>query len=136
MELLLNIIWLGLIVPAIWLWRRKPQCVPHAQTPYRAFIILGCALLLLFPVVSASDDLNALRPEMEDSNPSAGLFKNSAGSKSTISIHATGTYQRSMIAFIPLDDQHGQISISSPELPELAPRALRVSRGPPAKNLS
>ncbi|MGD0790332.1 MAG: hypothetical protein ABR920_01060 [Terriglobales bacterium] len=28
---------------------------------------LGCALVLLFPVISATDDLHAMRPEMEES---------------------------------------------------------------------
>jgi hypothetical protein len=139
MELLLNILWLGLVAPAIWVWRRKPECIqqPRWLGACWALLILGCALLLLFPVVSASDDLNAMRPEMEDSNPSAGSFKHSAGARS-LSTHTTGTvpYQRTGLPFIALDEWHGRVWISSAELPELAPLALRLSRGPPATDLS
>ena len=32
--------------------------------------VLGCAVVVLFPVISASDDLHAMRPEMEESERS------------------------------------------------------------------
>ena len=43
----------------------------------RAFVLTGCLLALVFPVVSASDDLNALRTEMEEGKSSDPSIKKS-----------------------------------------------------------
>src|SRR5579872_5902662 len=69
MELLLNILWLLLAVPAFWMWQhpRGNGEGTHACGPLRALALLGCVLLLLFPVVSATDDIHAIRPEIEES---------------------------------------------------------------------
>jgi hypothetical protein len=80
MELLLNLAWLLLALPAYWLWRRGTRRFSSLQ----CLLALGCMLVLLFPVISASDDLHAMRSEMEDSSVSkramrqAGSDKNSA----------------------------------------------------------
>ena len=69
MELFLNLVWLLLAMPAYCLWRkarRGPSVDGHSSLQY--LLALGCALVLLFPVVSATDDLHAMRPEMEDSS--------------------------------------------------------------------
>jgi hypothetical protein len=65
MELLLNLAWLLLAVPAWWLWcgRRPAQKVSSLH----CLLALGCLLVVLFPVVSATDDLRAMRAEMEES---------------------------------------------------------------------
>jgi hypothetical protein len=66
MELFLNLCWLSLLVPGVLLWRQRR--VSTAACGSLAFIcVLGCALILLFPVISATDDLHAMRPEMEES---------------------------------------------------------------------
>ena len=65
MELLLNLVWLLLAVPAWWLWcGRKPAC---KISSLHCLLALGCLLVVLFPVVSATDDLRAMRAEMEES---------------------------------------------------------------------
>jgi hypothetical protein len=74
MELLLNILWLMLALPALVLWRRqapssRKQCAP------RSFVLLGCLLALLFPVVSASDDLHPMSVEIEESGPFKRVVK-------------------------------------------------------------
>ncbi len=80
MELLLNLAWLLLALPAYWLWRRGTRGFSSLQ----CLLALACALVLLFPVISASDDLHAMRSEMEDSSVNkrtvrqAGSDKNSA----------------------------------------------------------
>lgn len=68
MELLLNLIWLLLAVPAFCVWRIA-KCSPgtNKRSPY-CWLTLACILILLFPVVSATDDLQAMRPEMEESS--------------------------------------------------------------------
>lgn len=66
MELLLNLLWLLLALPAVWIWREAR----HAQSRIdsrRSLLLLACIVILLFPIVSASDDLQAMRPEVEES---------------------------------------------------------------------
>src|SRR5271168_4454934 len=88
MELLLNLLWLTLAIPAIWLWLR--QSVPGKRIRLvggiSAMILLGCVLLLLFPVVSASDDLHAMRPEIEESCPSKRIVKQASTQHSRIPV--------------------------------------------------
>jgi hypothetical protein len=71
MELLLNLAWLLLALPAYWLWRRAAGSRPKTGArSVECLLALGCVLVLLFPVISASDDLHAMRAEMEDSSVS------------------------------------------------------------------
>jgi hypothetical protein len=86
MELLLNLAWVLLALPAYWLWRRDAGARPSRRmSSLQCLLALGCVLVLLFPVISASDDLHAMRAEMEESATSkravrqAGSEKNSAG---------------------------------------------------------
>jgi hypothetical protein len=71
MELFLNLCWLSLLLPAYLLWLQRTSSSGPTRSPVASplvFIcVLGCALVLLFPVISASDDLHAMRPEMEES---------------------------------------------------------------------
>ena len=65
MELLLNLLWFLLVMPAFWFWRRHDRSV----SSLRCQLALACGLVLLFPVVSATDDLQAMQPEMVESGP-------------------------------------------------------------------
>jgi hypothetical protein len=74
MELFLNLCWLSLLLPAYLLWRQRISLTgsggrseSRAIPPLVFVCVLGCALVLLFPVISASDDLHAMRSEMEES---------------------------------------------------------------------
>ena len=74
MELFLNLCWLSLLLPAYLLWRRRASSTGSGNragalvaSPFVFVCVLGCAFVLLFPVISASDDLHAMRPEMEES---------------------------------------------------------------------
>jgi hypothetical protein len=69
MELLLNLAWVLLALPACWLWRRGAATrLSRRISSLQCLLALGCVLVLLFPVISASDDLHAMRAEMEDSS--------------------------------------------------------------------
>jgi hypothetical protein len=71
MELLLNLAWLLLALPAYWLWRGcRTTHQGRKFTSLQCLLALGCALVVLFPVVSATDDLRAMRAEMEESSSS------------------------------------------------------------------
>jgi hypothetical protein len=65
MELLLNLAWLLLALPAYWLW--SSSRTGHKFSSLQCLLALGCVLVILFPVVSATDDLCAMRNEMEES---------------------------------------------------------------------
>jgi hypothetical protein len=67
MELFLNLCWLSLLLPGYLLWRQRTSSDRPAAPPLVFLCALGCALILLFPVISATDDLHAMRPEMEES---------------------------------------------------------------------
>jgi hypothetical protein len=76
MELFLNLAWVLLALPAYWLWRSAPRVgrLRHF-TPLQCLLVLGSVLVLLFPVVSASDDLLAMRTEIEESAPGKRTFR-------------------------------------------------------------
>ena len=68
MELLLNLAWLLLALPAYWLWRHaRGARTSRAFTSLQCLLALGCVLVILFPVVSATDDLHVMRAEIEES---------------------------------------------------------------------
>jgi hypothetical protein len=68
MELVLNILWLLLAASAVALWRtswaHQPRTRRHA--PWREWTAVACALVLLFFVVSLTDDLHAELVVLED----------------------------------------------------------------------
>ena len=69
MELLLNLVWFTLGMGAFLIFpRRRPQS-SWERLPYRrALLALACVLLLLFPVISASDDLHPTQTLMEEAS--------------------------------------------------------------------
>jgi hypothetical protein len=67
MEFFLNLCWFALLLPAYVLWRRRVSSQPWTRASFVIVCTLGCALVLLFPVVSASDDLHAVGQAMEES---------------------------------------------------------------------
>jgi hypothetical protein len=70
MELLLNLAWLLLALTALWAFaRRRRSCAWTAALPcLTALVAIGCMLVLLFPVVSASDDLHPTQAVLEDAS--------------------------------------------------------------------
>lgn len=68
MELLLNLLWVLLVMPAFWLWRYSRTAPERRKaSTFHCLLALGCLLVILFPVISATDDLHAMRAEMEES---------------------------------------------------------------------
>ena len=84
MELLLNLLWLTLVVPAFLIWRRQSLAEKSflCKSSFRGIVLLGCLLVFLFPVVSATDDLHPLHNEIEESNPSRRTVKQAHASQS------------------------------------------------------
>lgn len=85
MELLLNLAWLLLAIPAYRLWRNStPVSRRHGSTSLQCLLALGCALVLLFPVISATDDLHAMRAEMEESPTSKRSIRAGGNERSPV----------------------------------------------------
>jgi hypothetical protein len=68
MELLLNLAWVTLALMALGAFLRQRRSGSRtARIPYtKALLALACVLVLLFPVVSASDDLHPTQAVLED----------------------------------------------------------------------
>lgn len=85
MELLLNLAWLLLALPAYCLWRgSRTAPAGHKCSSRQCLLALGCTLVILFPVVSASDDLCAMRNEMEESPASKRTIRQASPDKLSI----------------------------------------------------
>jgi hypothetical protein len=140
MELLLNLLWLTLALPALWMWRhesvRAQNCRYFAR--FRPFLLFGCVLMLLFPVVSATDDLHALRQEMEESSPTKRVVRSTAGDKSPAWLSKAGALAVliSPLLFSPSNEACGQVRVVSVLLPKPAHLHQRSSRAPPFSSLA
>lgn len=87
MELFLNLCWLTLLLPAYWLWRRSASSRPWTRASFVIICTLGCALVMLFPIISASDDLHAVGQAMEESK--RNFIHGGHGADATQSLHHT-----------------------------------------------
>jgi hypothetical protein len=72
MELILNLVWLMLFVPAAVVCLRAQKQDRHARFAgrFRSVVVMGSVLVLVFPLISATDDLMALRADVEESGSS------------------------------------------------------------------
>jgi hypothetical protein len=85
MELLLNLAWLLLALPAYWLWRRSFHTRALGKLgSLQCLLALACLLVLLFPVISATDDLHVMRTEMEESSPGKRSARQAAAEKTSV----------------------------------------------------
>jgi hypothetical protein len=68
MELLLNLVWLSLALGALVAFTRIERASAQlAHIPWRrSLVALACVLVLLFPIISASDDLHPTQAMVED----------------------------------------------------------------------
>src|SRR5664279_1120322 len=68
MELLLNLVWITLALGGLLAFEQRRRASARiAQLPYlKALIVLACVIVLLFPIVSASDDLRPTQAVLED----------------------------------------------------------------------
>jgi hypothetical protein len=136
MELLLNLVWLLLAVPAYYLWRkarRGPNLDRYTSLQY--LFALGCALVLLFPVISATDDLHAMRAEMEESSK-RGIRPTVSDKCCTgqSSCHSSPAVPASVSVFAP--SNRFRLELRVPELFFAATLfTVRPGRAPPVFNL-
>jgi len=136
MELLLNVAWLLLALPAIWIWRRDAEGIHPARGFGRAmpFVILGCVLLLLFPVVSATDDLHPMQADIEESS-SRRVAKQLSGDRCGVWLSHAGSFLARPVLSAGragCEVVYGFVLIASLLALPSAPLNHRASRAPPA----
>lgn len=128
LELLLNLCWLLLIGPGVYLWLRQRR---HAKPTVQFSIALVCLLFLLFPVISATDDLHAFQQEMEESSPSKRVLRQVAKRGVDHEVSSPPAIPLSPVHVFPSDWCCGKvpafIAVATTSVDSTSP----VSRGPP-----
>lgn len=134
MELLLNLAWLLLALPAYWLWR-DARTASRRFRPSHSLLALGCMLVVLFPVISATDDLRAMRAEMEESPSSKRNISQSSSDRSAGKCHPQLALTQCTISFVatewgwyhPLASLVSLPTAAVVSSPERAPPALPLA---------
>ena len=139
MELFLNLAWVLLALPAYWLWRSagRVDCQKHFSS-LQCLLVLGSVLVLLFPVVSASDDLQAMRTEIEESAPGKRTFRHAAAERCSIcnsGFQGSAALPATIVSF-PLDNEQWVEPMPLCLLVQAAPSILDSSRAPPRSGLA
>jgi hypothetical protein len=135
MELFLNLLWLMLVIPAAWLCAHRVGSVHSARAAdrLRALVLLGCVLALLFPVVSATDDLHAMRPEAEECGSNKRAEKHFAGAKAHPSVGTVELFAgTTQIAPSLPDNECGRVLIPRGVIPAAVSLIIRAGRAPPS----
>jgi hypothetical protein len=134
MELLLNLAWLLLALPAYAIWRQA--AVAKRQNRFHSLqglLALGCLLVLLFPIISATDDLHAMRAEMEEPGVSKRSVRQASQDKFSVKVsrlHNSPAILENASAFALRCDSWRESVITS-AAPLAAPSILRAGRAPP-----
>jgi hypothetical protein len=141
MELLLNLFWLTLALPAAWLLKNKAVPAPKSLkiARLRPFLLMACVLTLLFPVVSASDDLHAMRPEIEESGAGKRVGRQAPAARPAAGRCGIGpclVQAPFPVLLYPGDEVCGLVSTIEFLLPDPAQLSPRSSRGPPSVDLA
>jgi hypothetical protein len=127
-ELALNLFWLALVLPAFVLWQRRASCDRSTRASLLFVCTLGCVLVLLFPVISASDDLHSSGQAMEESKR---IFRSgdhcSQPTLSNFSQPALPAAGAPRLAFA----RSATVSLSSPLSPGPFVNARWMGRAPP-----
>jgi hypothetical protein len=132
MELLLNLAWLLLALPAYFLWRGcRSMHTGREFTSLQCLLALGCVLVVLFPVVSATDDLRAMRAEMEESPSSKRTVRLATNDKAPAWKWQSPPALTASPSSLTVQEESWQqlpaLYVSSPA----APAIKRVGRAPP-----
>lgn len=139
MELLLNLAWFVLAVPAYLLWRSSRAANRrYGFSSLQCFLVLGCVLVLLFPVISATDDLHAMRNEIEESSVSKRTIRQAGSERASSWTHCphAPVLWVDIAGFSFTPDQQYEIFSSSAFALASAPPLRASGRAPPASVLA
>jgi hypothetical protein len=135
MELLLNLVWLLLALPGYWLWRKRAAGgrQEHAFTGLQCLLALGCMLILLFPVISATDDLHAMRCEVEEPGMNKRTVRQAGSDKNPSGVNRLQPPPAAVTSAVSLAaPETGWHKVSVAYLaPTVAPCVCRFGRAPP-----
>jgi hypothetical protein len=133
MELLLNLAWLLLALPAFWLLQRSTATSTGRKfTALQCILALGCILVILFPVVSATDDLRVMRNEMEESPASKRNIRHSSNDKTSAWQGQSPPALAAKTNFpVEIDRRWQPLTATSSYMPS-APTIRRSGRSPPS----
>jgi len=133
MELFLNLCWLSLLLPGYLLWRQRTSSDRPAAPPLVFLCALGCALILLFPVISATDDLHVVRPEMEESERGFRRAGNGACTPHALA-HSSRLILPSFTSLTSEFEQIGTVLPFTPQLIRIFSVSASAGRAPPFEN--
>lgn len=135
MELLLNLVWLMLAIPAYWAWRRHPRQRSVRQLrPFGVLTVFVCCLVLLFPVISATDDLHPMRAEIEEPGLSKRTIRNLGNPGSPFGLKAFAQPVASVVPLHHLKPVFATVEVVLPRdftCPEAAFIRNCIGRAPP-----
>ena len=139
MELLLNLAWLLLALPAYGIWRQGAVAKRRNRfNSLQGLLALGCLLVLLFPIISATDDLHAMRAEMEEPGVSKRSVRQASSDKSSVKVsrlhHSPAILENASTFALSCDSWRESVITSSSPL--AAPSILRAGRAPPVFSLA
>ena len=139
MELLLNLAWLLLVLPAYGIWRQAAFAKRQKRfNSLQGLLALGCLLVLLFPIISATDDVHAMRAEMEEPGASKRSVRQASQDKFSVKVsrlHNSPAILENASAFALSCDSWRESVITSSS-PLAAPPILRAGRAPPIFSLA
>jgi hypothetical protein len=124
---------LSVLLPAYLLWRQRTSSDRPAATPVLFLCALGCALILLFPVISATDDLHVVRPEMEDSERGFRRAGNGACTPHALA-HSSQPILPSLASPTPEFEQIGTVLPFTPQSRRTFSASATACRAPPFEN--
>lgn len=127
-ELALNLLWL--LTGAVALWRWSVCC--RGRSRRQSFVglaALSCALVLFFPIISASDDLHAATPAVEDYSLSARKVR---GAVHRISSHVLYAVPVRSLITMPEAGCEGTITPAFVRISAATHAASLTSRAPPS----
>jgi hypothetical protein len=135
MELLLNLVWLTFALLALGSrWQARSERHRDRLTP---LVVLSCVLILLFPVISVTDDLHPIRPEMEESSVSKKIkAARHASSNHSAVFDSLPTQSACSFLFSPHSRICGQVLAELALLPESVGLCKDACRAPPASTLA
>ncbi len=130
MEPFLNLCWLALAVPAYVLWRRRIGS-GHSAPSSRVIVgTLACSFVLLFPVISASDDLHATSQAIEESKRSFGHGAPHAGSSHGVA-HESPFLVPASASLTAVFEQLGSARVLALSLSAAPSASVSAGRSPP-----
>jgi len=139
MELLLNLLWLLLVLPAFWLWRISRNDSSHRKfSSLQCVLTLTCVLVILFPVISATDDLHAMRAEMEESQVNKQIVGQAHSDRSSLRhsrFPSPPALLQTQLAFA-LSAEYGDLPVRPSLSLPTASFAIPPDRAPPVCSLA